>query len=95
MAKMYFAKTVKYKGVTYSPQVRFEVDRADVEELKAAGGWLVEEKPKEEKKVVEEAIAKKVEEVKEEVKKEVKEEKPVQKSSTQKPKATPVKKESK
>lgn len=43
MAKMYFAKTVKYLGVKYAPHIQFEVDDKDIESLRQAGGWVVEE----------------------------------------------------
>jgi hypothetical protein len=45
MAKMYFAKTVRYKGLEYPPNTAFEVRDADVDDLKKAGGWIIE-KPK-------------------------------------------------
>lgn len=44
MPKIYFAKTVKYEGVTYPPNTVFECLDNDVEDLKMAGGWLIEEK---------------------------------------------------
>lgn len=45
MAKMYFAKTVRYEGSEYPPNTAFEVKDADVDDLKKAGGWIIE-KPK-------------------------------------------------
>lgn len=44
MKKVYFAKAVRYKGVRYNPNVQFDVDDKDVEELKKAGAWIVEPK---------------------------------------------------
>lgn len=43
MAKVYFGKTVKYKGTKYLPNVTFEVAESDLDDLKKAGAWLVEE----------------------------------------------------
>ena len=43
MAKVYFGKTVKYKGNKYLPNVTFEVAESDLDDLKKAGAWLVEE----------------------------------------------------
>ena len=45
MAKMYFAKTVRYEGSEYPPNTAFEVRDVDVDDLKKAGGWIIE-KPK-------------------------------------------------
>jgi len=45
MAKMYFAKTVRYEGSEYPPNTTFEVKDSDVDDLKKAGGWIIE-KPK-------------------------------------------------
>jgi hypothetical protein len=45
MAKMYFAKTVRYEGSEYPPNTAFEVKDVDVDDLKKAGGWIIE-KPK-------------------------------------------------
>lgn len=45
MAKMYFAKTVRYEGSEYPPNTAFEVKDVDVGDLKKAGGWIIE-KPK-------------------------------------------------
>ena len=45
MAKMYFAKTVRYQGSEYPPNTAFEVRDVDVDDLKKAGGWIIE-KPK-------------------------------------------------
>ena len=45
MAKMYFAKTVRYEGSEYPPNTAFEVKDVDVDGLKKAGGWIIE-KPK-------------------------------------------------
>ena len=44
MVKMYFAKTVRYQGTRYVPNTVFEVADADVNDLKADGGWVIEEK---------------------------------------------------
>jgi len=43
MAKMYFAKTVRYEGSEYPPNTAFEVRDVDVDDLKKAGGWIIEE----------------------------------------------------
>ena len=43
MAKMYFAKTVRYEGSEYPPNTAFEVKDVDVDDLKKAGGWVIEE----------------------------------------------------
>ena len=48
MAKMIFAKSVRYKGITYPPNTQFEVLDEEVQDLKTAGGWVIEE-PKAEK----------------------------------------------
>ena len=40
---MYFAKTVRYRGSEYPPNTAFEVRDADVDDLKKAGGWIIEE----------------------------------------------------
>jgi hypothetical protein len=45
MAKMIFAKSVRYKGITYPPNTQFEVLDEEVQDLKTAGGWVIE-KPK-------------------------------------------------
>ena len=45
MAKMYFGKTVRYEGMEYPPNTTFEVKDSDVDDLKKAGGWIIE-KPK-------------------------------------------------
>ena len=42
---MYFAKTVRYQGSEYPPNTAFEVKDVDVDDLKKAGGWIIE-KPK-------------------------------------------------
>ena len=42
MAKMYFAKTVRYQGTKYYPNTVFEVKEEDILDLKASGGWVVE-----------------------------------------------------
>lgn len=44
MPKVYFGKTVKYEGKTYPPNTVFECLDKDVEDLKMAGGWLIESK---------------------------------------------------
>jgi len=44
MAKMYFAKTVRYQGSEYPPNTAFEVRDVDVDDLKKAGGWVIEER---------------------------------------------------
>ena len=41
MAKMYFAKTVRYEGSEYPPNTAFEVKGVDVDDLKKAGGWII------------------------------------------------------
>lgn len=43
MAKMYFGKTVRYEGTEYPPNTTFEVKDTDVDDLKKAGGWIIEE----------------------------------------------------
>lgn len=43
MPKMYFAKTVRYLGERYTPNTVFEVRDEDVSDLRASGGWMVEE----------------------------------------------------
>ena len=43
MAKMYFAKTVRYEGLEYPPNTVFEVKDVDVDGLKKHGGWIIEE----------------------------------------------------
>ena len=55
MPKMYFAKTVRYLGERYTPNTVFEVRDEDVSDLRASGGWLVEE-PSPVRLVPEEAI---------------------------------------
>ncbi len=40
---MYFAKTVRYQGSEYPPNTTFEVKDVDVDDLKKAGGWIIEE----------------------------------------------------
>lgn len=40
---MYFAKTVRYEGSEYPPNTTFEVKDNDVDDLKKAGGWIIEE----------------------------------------------------
>ncbi len=45
MAKIYFGKTVKYQGMLFPPNTPFEVLDSEVEDLRQAGGWLVEEEP--------------------------------------------------
>jgi hypothetical protein len=48
MAKMYFDKTVKYKGTSYPPNTPFDVEDEDLSNLQKTGGWLVGgEEPKE------------------------------------------------
>lgn len=54
MAKMMFAKTVKYNGTKYPPNTQFEVLEEDVQDLKTAGGWVVEKAIKEAEQVTEE-----------------------------------------
>lgn len=54
MAKMMFAKTVKYNGTKYPPNTQFEVLEEDVQDLKTAGGWVVEKAIKEAEQVIEE-----------------------------------------
>lgn len=43
MVKMVFAKRVKYEGEIRPANVAFMVKPADVEQLKAVGGWIKEE----------------------------------------------------
>ena len=43
MAKVCFANAVKYNGVKYLPNVPFEADDNDVDELRAKGCWVIEE----------------------------------------------------
>mgnify|MGYP001397565207 CR=1 FL=1 len=43
MVKISFGKTVKYQGSIYPPNTFFEVLDSDVESLKKAGGWVIEE----------------------------------------------------
>ena len=55
--KMLFAKTVKYAGEIKLANVKFDVDEKDVEALKQAGGWVVDEpKPVEPKSETEEPL---------------------------------------
>ncbi len=54
MAKMMFAKTVKYNGTKYPPNTQFEVLEEDVQDLKTAGGWVVEKAIKEAEQIIEE-----------------------------------------
>lgn len=65
MAKMYFAKTVKYNNQVYPPNTVFDVRDEDIDELKIVGGWLIESEPKKEK--IEVATTVEPEEVPEEV----------------------------
>lgn len=43
MAKMLFAKKVKYGAVVYPANTKIDVAADDVELLKQSGGWVVEE----------------------------------------------------
>lgn len=43
MAKMSFAKKVKYLGTTYPANTAIEVKDEDIQNLKNAGGWLMQE----------------------------------------------------
>lgn len=55
MAKMLFAKTVKYLGIEYPSNTQFTVQDEDVLDLKTAGGWVVGKDPT--KKVVVAVVA--------------------------------------
>lgn len=48
MVTVYFGKTVKYKGITYLPNTKFEVEDSDIDSLKLQGAWVVEEENKKE-----------------------------------------------
>ena len=54
MAIVYFGKTVKYKGTTYLPNTRFEVEDSDIDSLKQQGAWVIEKDESKSKKEVEE-----------------------------------------
>ena len=58
MAIVYFGKTVKYKGTTYLPNTKFEVEDSDIDSLKNQGAWVIE---KDEPKLKEEVKEQKVE----------------------------------
>lgn len=53
--KVYFAKTVNYKGVIRMSNTPFEIDPKDLPELKAAGCFLIEEAKPAAEAVVEDA----------------------------------------
>lgn len=55
MAKVYFSTAVKYNGTKYPANTPFEVNDADIENLKKAGGWVI---PSELKTSSEEDISK-------------------------------------
>ena len=59
MAIVYFGKTVKYKGTTYLPNTKFEVEDSDIDSLKQQGAWVIEkDKPKLKEEVKEEKVEK-------------------------------------
>ena len=59
MAIVYFGKTVKYKGITYLPNTKFEVEDSDINNLKLQGAWVIEkDKPELKKEVKEEKVEK-------------------------------------
>lgn len=81
MAKMTFAKAVKYKGTLHLGNTTILVADEDVEALKQSGGWVLEEP------VVETPVEIEVREVPEDIE-EVSEPAPVKaKTKTAKPKA--------
>lgn len=59
MAIVYFGKTVKYKGTTYLPNTKFEVEDSDIDSLKHQGAWVIEkDEPKLKEEVKEEKVEK-------------------------------------
>jgi len=59
MAIVYFGKTVKYKGTTYLPNTKFEVEDSDIDNLKLQGAWVIEkDKPELKEEVKEEKVEK-------------------------------------
>lgn len=59
MAIVYFGKTVKYKGTTYLPNTKFEVEDSDIDSLKHQGAWVIEKgEPKLKEEVKEEKVEK-------------------------------------
>ena len=59
MAIVYFGKTVKYKGTTYLPNTKFEVEDSDIGSLKHQGAWVIEkDEPKLKEEVKEEKVEK-------------------------------------
>jgi len=59
MAIVYFGKTVKYKGTTYLPNTKFEVEDSDIDSLKQQGAWVIEkDKPELKEEVKEEKVEK-------------------------------------
>lgn len=57
MEEVYFGKTVKYKGTTYLPNAKFEVDDKDIDGLKLQGAWVIEkEKPKLKEEIKDEKV---------------------------------------
>ena len=59
MAIVYFGKTVKYKGTTYLPNTKFEVEDSDIDSLKQQGAWVIEkDEPKLKEEVKEEKVEK-------------------------------------
>jgi hypothetical protein len=42
MPKIFFQKSVKYRGVFHAPNVPFEVGQGDVESLRKSGGFLID-----------------------------------------------------
>ena len=63
MAKMYFHTAVKYGGKKYPANAPFEVNDADIENLKKAGGWVISSEPEasSESETSEEAVPQTVE----------------------------------
>ena len=45
MAKVYFSTAVKYNETKYPANTPFEVNDADIENLKKAGGWVISSEP--------------------------------------------------
>lgn len=41
MVKMYFNKTIKYKGTYYPPYQLVNIDTSDVERVNKEGAWIV------------------------------------------------------
>lgn len=66
MARARFYKTVKYKGKVYPAGTVFEINEKDIEDIRAAGGKVAEEKKVklEEEDTAEEVILEEVKEKK-------------------------------